>query len=50
MPKSSTAGFLLLHTIIFALFPPQIGFSLGRHLLVEAFRFDGGRLGEGIQL
>ena len=40
----------MLHTIIFALFPQQIGFSLGRLLLVEEFRFDDGRLGEGVQL
>jgi hypothetical protein len=41
------ADFLLLHTIIFALFRPQIGFSLGRLLLVEVFRLRCRPLGRG---
>jgi len=33
--------------IILAMLPPQIGFSLERLLLVEAFRSDDDRWGEG---
>src|SRR5438034_475229 len=44
------AGLLLLSTIIVALLLLQIGFSLWRFLLVQALRFDRGRLGQCVQL